>query len=246
MHRRSAALLGLLILATLTLTACGGSSGPSISDPKEIITRAVEAMQQAKTVHIDAALDGTLDAAVLGGQIGDIALSGTTASIDADLADRNLHLTAAVPALLNVTADVIVVGAATYTKISLSSDKYVKSTTAASAPTDPATAIAELKALLDKPEIGATKKGDASCGSKSCYQVEIDLSADELKTLVPDTDLGDATITLLIQVEKETLHPAAINVAAKGSTLGDLTLKLTLSEWDKPVTVVAPSPDEVQ
>ena len=246
MHRRSAALLGLLILATLTLGACGTSSGPSISDPKEIITRAVEAMQKAKTVHIEAALDGQLDPSFIGGQTGEIALSGTTASIDADLAGKNLHMTAAVPALLNVTADVIVVGATTYTKISLSSDKYVKSTTAAGAPTDPTTAITQLKTFLDRPELGATKKGDTSCGSKSCYQVEIQLNADELKALVPGTDLGDATVTLLLMVEKDTLDPAGITVAAKGSTLGDLTLKLTLSAWDKPVTVIAPPADEVQ
>jgi hypothetical protein len=246
MHRRGQALLALLILTTLTLGACGGSSGPSIADPKEIITRAVEAMQKAKTVHIDATVDGTLNPAFLGGQIGQIALSGTTAAIDADLAGKNLHMTAAVPALLNMTADVIVVGAATYTKISLSSDKYVKSTTAASAPTDPGTAIAELNTFLAKPGLVATKKGDTSCGSKSCYAVEIDLSADELKTLAVGTDLGDATISLLIQVEKDTLYPAGITVTAKGSTLGDLTLKLTLSAWDKPVTVVAPPAAEVQ
>jgi hypothetical protein len=246
MHRRGVALLALLILATLALGACGGSSGPSISDPKEIVTRAVEAMQNAKTVHIDATVDGSLDPSFLGGQTGAIALSGTTAAIDADLSGKNLQMTAAVPALLNMTADVIVVGPATYTKISLSSDKYVKSTTAASASTDPVTAVADLKTLLDKPGLVATKKGDTSCGSKSCYAVEIDLSAEELKTLAVGTDLGDATISLLIQVEKVTLYPAGITVTAKGSTLGDLTLKLTLSAWDKPMTVIPPPPDEVQ
>ena len=247
MHRRALALLSLILLAAVATAACGNNSTPSVSDPKEIISKAVEAMQKARTVHIDATVDGTLNPRLLGlGQSGDIALAGTTLGIDADLANKKLKMTASVPALLGMTADVIVIGADTYTKISLSGDKYVKSTTSATTPADPATVIADLKTLLDRPEIGPTKKDDASCGSRSCYAIQVDLSAEELKALIPDTDLGDATMSLTILVEKDTFYPASLNVAVKGSTVGDLTLKLTLSNWDKAVTVVAPPADQVQ
>ena len=247
MNRRALVLFSLLLPATLALGACGGNSGPTISDPKEIITKAVEAMQAAKTVHIEATVDGTLKPGILGGPgAGDITLAGTTLSGDVDFTNKNIHLAAGVPAMLGLTADVLVIGADTYTKISLSSTKYVKSSTGASTPADPANAIAQLKSFLDKPEIAPAKKDDVTCGSKSCYVVQIDLSSAELKTLVPDTDLGDATITLSIRVEKDTLHPVALNVTARGSTVGDLTLKVALSAWDKAVTISAPPADQVQ
>ena len=247
MHRRALALPFLILLATVAVGACGNNAKPSISDPKEIVTKAFEAVQKAKTVHIDATVDGTLDPGLLGlGQAGDIALAGTKLGIDADLAKKNLKMTASVPALLGMTADIIVIGPDTYTKISLSGDKYVKSSTDASSPTDPAAAIAQLKTLLDRPEVAPARKDDASCGSGSCYVVQIDLTADELKTLVPDTDLGDAAISLTIRVDKDTLRPSSIDIAAKGSTLGDLTVKISLSSWDKAVTVTAPPADEVQ
>src|SRR5512146_185109 len=244
MPRRAIALVAVLFLG---LAACGGNAGPTISDPKEIVTKAVEAMQKAKTVHLDATIDGTLDSGILGGGQGaDITLTGTLMNADVDLAAKKLHMTATVPAMLGLTADIVVVGADTYTKISLSGDKYQKSTTAASASSDPLAAIAQIKAFLDRPEVAATKKDDASCGSKRCYVVAFDLTADELKTLVPGTDLGDGTIGVSILVETDTLDPAAVNVAAKGSTLGDLTLKVTFSAWDKPVTIAAPPADQVQ
>jgi hypothetical protein len=247
MHRRAVALLTLMLLATVAIGACANNSTPSISDPKEIITKSVEAMQKAKTVHIDATVDGTLSPSLIGGgQVGDIALAGTTLAIDADLANKNLKMNASVPALLGMKADVIVIGPDTYTRISLSGDKYVKSTTSATSPTDPATAITELKAFLDRPEVAPTKKDDTSCGSRTCYTIQVDLNADELKALMPDTDLGDATISLTILVEKDTLYPASINVAAKGSTVGDLTIKVTLSNWDKAVTVTPPPADQIQ
>ena len=247
MPRRTLALFALVLLATLALGGCGGNNGPTLSDPKEISTKAVEALQKAKSVHVQATVDGTLKSTILGGtQAGDITLAGTTLSGDVDFTNKKIHLTAGVPAMLGLTADVIVIGPDTYTKISLSGPKYAKSATGASTPADPATAIVQVKAFLDRPEIGPTKKDDASCGSKSCYVVTFDLTAAELKTLVPDTDLGDATITVSMQVEKDTLHPASLNVTAKGSTVGDLTLKVRLTNWDKAVTIAAPPADQVQ
>lgn len=246
MHRRALA-LAILVLVPLVAAACGSNAGPTISDPKEILTRAVAAMQQAKTAHVAAKVDGTLSPLILGGgQTGDITLDGTTMSADIDFEHKNLHLNASVPAMLGLTADIIVVGPDTYTKVSLAGDKYQKSATAASSSTDPLAAISQLAAFLDRPEINATKKADASCGSKRCYVVAVDLTADALKTLVPGTDLGDATVGVTIRVEQDTLYPAGIDVAAKGSRIGDLTLKVEISGWNKAVTVTPPPADQVQ
>jgi len=246
MNRRTLAPFAAVLIAALVLAACG-NAGPTISDPREIVTKAVAAMQAAKSVHVEATVDGTLKPGILGGPVaGDLTLAGTTLSGYVDFTARNVHLAAAVPAMLGLTADVIVVGADTWTRISLTGTKYAKSATGATTPADPANVIVELKSFLDRPEVKPARKDDVSCGSKSCYVVEIDLAAAQLKTLAPGLDLGDATVTLWMQVEKDTLHPASLEATARGSTVGNLSLKVAFSGWDKPVTISAPPTDQVQ
>jgi hypothetical protein len=246
MHRRTRLLTVLLAAATLS-AACGAGNGPTISDPKEIITKSVEALQAAKTVHLAATVDGTLTIDLLGtGTASPLELTGTSLNGDIDLAAGNAHLAASVPAFVGLSADVIVLGSDTYTLVSLLGTKYTKSTTTPGDPTDPATMITEIKAFLDRPEATPTKKDDASCGSKTCYQVEIELSAAELQTLAPDQPLGDASVVLDLLVEKDTLHPAGATVTVTSTTMGTLTLKLSLSDWDKAVTITAPPADQVE
>lgn len=240
--------LGLAIVTTLVLVAgCGINSGPTISDPKEILTKAVEAMQSAKSVHLEASVEGTFKADLTGtGQSSELNLSGTNLKGDLDLAAKNAHVTAAVPAFLGLTADIIIVGGDTYTKVSLSGDKYKKSATTSTDPTDPAVALKEVETFLKKPEVKPVKKDDASCGSKKCYQIEVSLSADALKSLMPDQDLQGASIVVTILIEKDTLYPASATVTVSSVTLGEVTLKLALTDWDKAVTIAAPPADQVE
>ena len=240
--------LGLAIVTTLVLVAgCGTNSGPTISDPKEILTKAVEAMQSAKSVHVEASVDGTFKADLTGtGTASELNLAGTNLKGDLDLAAKNAHVTAAVPAFLGLTADIIIVGGDTYTKVSLAGDKYKKSATTSTDPTDPAVALKDVETFLQKPEVKPTKKDDASCGSKKCYQVEVSLSADDLKSLMPDQDLQGASIVATILVEKDTLYPASATVTVSSATLGEVTLKLALTDWDKAVTIAAPPADQVE
>ena len=246
MHRRAFALPTLLVVAALVLGACGAGT-PAITDPKEILTKAVAAMQEAKSVHLEVTVEGTLTADLIGaGQASEMSLAGTSLTADLDLANDNAHITAVVPAFLGLTADIIVVGSDTYTKISLAGDKYEKSTTDPGESTDPNAVLKEIADFLDKPEVAPTKKDDATCGSRSCYQVVINLTADDLKTLMPDQDIGDATVVATIFVEKDTLRPVSATVTISGATVGELTLKIAMSEWDKSVTITAPPADQVE
>ena len=240
--------LGLAIVTTLVLVAgCGINSGPTISDPKEILTKAVEAMQSAKSVHVEASVDGTFKADLTGtGTASELNLAGTNLKGDLDLAAKNAHVTAAVPAFLGLTADIIIVGGDTYTKVSLAGDKYKKSATTSTDPTDPAVALKEVETFLQKPEVKPTKKDDVACGSKKCYQVEVSLSADDLKSLMPDQDLQGASIVATILVEKDTLYPASATVTVSSATLGEVKLTLALTDWDKAVTIAAPPADQVE
>lgn len=243
MHRR---LFTPLILAVLVVAGCGNSA-PDLTDPSEILTKAVVAMQNAKTVHLEASVDGTFKADLTGtGQSSELNLAGTNLTGDMDLSNKNAHVSAAVPAFLGLTADIIIVGQDTYTKVSLSGDKYQKSATTSTDPTDPAVALNEVADFLAKPAVQPSKKDDVSCGSRRCYQVEIILSADDLKALMPDQDLQGASIVAMILIEKDTLYPASATLTVSGERIGEITLKLTMSNWDKAVTITAPPSDQVR
>jgi hypothetical protein len=251
MHRRRLALPALLVLAVIAAGACGGS-GPALTDPSEILTKAVEALQNAKTVHMEATVDGTVAFDLTGtGQAGDITLTGTKLIADIDLEGGDLAANLAIPALLGMTADVIVVDGDTYTRVSLSGDKYTKATTGDVGipidPGDPAQSLEDLRAWLTKPEVGPTKLDDTSCGSKSCYQVEIDLTPDEVLALIPDTaTLGSGAIRLVVLVEKDTLRPASFAVELGLADVGDISLTLALTRWDEGLDISAPPADQVQ
>lgn len=251
MHRRLLALPALLVIAALAVGACGGST-PALTDPGEILTKAVETLQKARTVHMEATVDGTLTLDLMGtGQAGDITLTGTKLTADVNIEGGDLAASVAVPALLGLTADVIVVGEDTYTRVSLSGDKYTKGTTSDAGipidPADPEQSLEDLQEWLAKPEVGPKKLDDASCGSKSCYQVEIDLSSDEITTLVPDAgDLGSASVVLTVLVEKDTLRPASIVVTLTAAEVGEVTMTLNLSKWDESLDISAPPADQVE
>jgi len=251
MHRRAFALPALLVVAAIAVGACGGST-PALSDPSEILTKAVESLQKAKTVHMEATVDGTLSLDLMGtGQAGDVTLTGTKLTADVDIEDGNLEASVAVPAILGLTADVVVVGDETYTRTSMTGDKYQKSSTSGSGlpvdTTDPEQSLKDLQEWLSKPEVDPKKLDDTSCGSKSCYQVSIDLAADELGALIPEAgDLGGAAVVLTILVEKDSLHPASMTFDITAAELGDLTLTLAFSKWDESLDISAPPADEVE
>ena len=58
--RRLPLALGLIAGAVVALAACGSPSLPALTDPTEIITAGLTSTEAAKTVHVDATLDGSI------------------------------------------------------------------------------------------------------------------------------------------------------------------------------------------
>ncbi len=251
MHRRALALPALLVVAAIAVGACG-TAAPALSDPTEILTKAVESIQNAKTVHMEATVEGSVKLDLSGtGQAGDISLVGTKMALDVDVEHSNAKVNLAIPAILGMTIDVIVVGQETYTKVSLIGDKYQKGTTADTGlpvdAADPAQSLKDLQDWLKKPEVAPTKEADVSCGSKSCYQVKIDLTADELAALIPEASgASDTAVALTVLVEKDTTRPASLSLNLNSSDLGNVTVTLTLSKWDESLDIKAPPADQVE
>jgi len=251
MHRRLLALPGLLVVAAIAVGACGGTA-PALTDPSEILTKAVEALQNAKTVHMEATIDGTVKFDPTGtGQPGDISLTGTKLTADIDIEDGDLEASVAVPALLGMTADFIIVDHDTYTRVSLQGDKYTKGTTGEVGipidPADPEQSLKDLQDWLARPEVGPKKLDDTSCGSKSCYQVEIDLTPEEVLALVPDVStLGSGAVVLTALVEKDTLRLANLVLELTIPEVGQVSINLALSKWDEGLDISAPPADQIQ
>ncbi len=249
----------LMALATIALlaAACGGTApGPTLTDPTAIVTAAVNSTAAAKSVHIDATLDGTATVNLGGGGSGaPIDVSGTTASADIDLVKPAAHATFAVKAGVQIGGEAILVDGTTYLKTTLTGPLYVASP-AGSLPIDLTQlprAINTVGDLLTKQGVALDKGEDVACGSQQCYTVSADLTADELGTSALGSagglpvDLTGASLKLTVMVETSLPnHLAGVTAVLSMPDGTKLTAVLTASKWDQPVTVTAPSADQVK
>jgi len=249
-------LLALGLVAALALGACGGSSAPEISDPTEILTKALEATQDAKSVHFKADVAGSVALDLTGqGSGAPLELTGATVEGDVDLAGGNVQATFSAPTLFGLSGELIVIGQDSYLKISLFGDKYQKSTNGTGGPTDaladPQETIAELQTALDDLPTPPTKAPDEKCGDKDCYRVTVQL---------PTTDIGGAlggalgsaapdvsgSGTLDVWVQKDDLRPAKLAITADAGDQGAVTVTIELTDWDAAVSISAPPADQVE
>jgi hypothetical protein len=254
-------LFGLLAAASIVVSACGAASAPALTDPKEIVTAALRTSQAAKSVHVEATLDGSINADLTGGGAGGsaIALTGTTATADVDIAASNAHATFTVPALLGLTGELIQIGDTSYVKTSLTGDKFQSQKAVDSLPvnpTDTKSIVDNVGEFLSKPGVDPVKGDDVACGTVQCYTVKIELTPAELSALggadaeamaseLP-VDLGSANLNLTIRVEKDSNRLAGLAISVALGDQGSLSVDLSFSKWDQPVTVTAPSADQVQ
>jgi hypothetical protein len=279
-----AALAGATLV--LLVAACGGTPAASVqTDPKAILTTAVENAAQAKTVHVDVAASGNLPVNLGLGSAG-LDLSGTTASADVDLKAPAAHATFDAPGLLGVRGELIAVDGKTYVKTSLTGPQFREQSGGSlpSASGEPAASagvpaagsmVQQLQDFLSKPGVDPTLGADAPCGSATCSTVQIQLTPAELAALQSESgvelptanlpvdvgDLSNAGVDLTFHVTKDTNRlfgvtavvdmqagasgaPAA-STAPGASSASTITLDLTFSKWDDPVTVTAPPADQI-
>lgn len=246
MHRRL--FLSLAVVAAI-LGACAGPSTPALTDPKEILSKALEAVAAAKTVHVAADVSGTVSLDLTGsGQGAPLDLKGTSLSGDIDVVGKKLKGSLAVPALLGLTADLIVIGPDSWTKISLMGPRWQHATTPSgpeAAATDPTKTIADLKAALDKLAVPPTKVADEKCGDKDCYHLKLQLASADLGPLASAAPgiSGDAAVD--IWVERGTNRPLKLVIAASAGAQGTVTVTVTLSNYDAAVAIDPPPADQV-
>lgn len=258
MIRRLPAVLTLAASVAILVTACGGSTpGPALTDPNAIITAALKSTEDAKSVHLDIRVDGTATVTLPGatGAGTPVKLDDTTAAADIDFERPAGKATFSVPALLNFAGEIIAVDGKTYLKTTLTGPLYQESA-AAAMPVDPSDAgglIDDLGDLLLKEGIELVKGEDAACGTDQCYTVTTTLSPEDLGLSGTGTpanlpiDLSGASLDLTVAVEKDLpYHLAAVTAVLKMSDDSTITLELTTSKWDEPVSISAPPADQVK
>jgi hypothetical protein len=258
--------LALLLAAGLVVLAgCGSSGPPPIEDPKEIVVKGVEALQGTKSVHVrvDVSGEAPLDLTGAGSGANAIPLDGTTIEGDIDIANKKLDLTFAIPPLLGLTGDILVVDDAAYIRVPLLGPKWIKQSATGSTgevvdtASDPQKALEDIKKALDDPRVAPKKLADEKCGTKDCYHVQMTIPTDALAGEVAGA-LGSAVplpsgaalpsgspdATVDVWVEKDTMKIAKVTIDA---AMDAATIKATIafSKWDEPVTVEAPPPDQV-
>ena len=257
-RRPKNALLTLAALAVLA-TACGGApTGPALTDPREIVTAALTSTENAKSVHLAAVVDGEATVALpIGGGTGTpVDLTGTTASADIDFVKPAARATFALKAGLTLNGEVIAIDGKTYLKSTLTGPLYEESAAGAGLfdPSLVGDLIDNLGDLLLQPGLDLTKGDDIACGTKQCYTVSADLTAADVEAMgggaldsLP-VDLAGATLKVTIRVEKDLpYHLAGINaVLSQPADDTALTIDITASKWDEPVTITAPPPDQVK
>ena len=253
-HRPQRALLAVAALA-LVVSACGTTpTGPALTDPTAIVTAALKSTEAAKSVHLALTANGEATVALpIGGGTGTpLDLSGTTASADIDFVKPAARATFAVKAGLTLNGEIIAVDGKTYVKTTLTGPLYEESA-AGGGLFDPSLVgnlIDNLGDILLKPGLNLVKGDDVACGSKQCYTVSAEVAADDIAasalTGLP-VDLTGSTIKLTIRVEKDPPnHLAGINAVLSQPDGAALTVDITASKWDEPVTISAPPADQVK
>jgi hypothetical protein len=254
MSRRLA--LPAALVTSLLLGACAAApAAPPLTDPNEILIKSVETLAETKSVHFAASLTGTFTGDLMGsGQESEFKLDGTTAEGDLDISGKKFRLSFSVPSFLGLNGELIQVGQNTYVKTSLTGAKYSKETSTelpVDEVTDPAKAGEGVREFLELPGVEPTKVADATCGdNKDCYQVEIDLSSEDLAGLASaapaaGADLDEASMKITFGVEKETLRLSKITISMEAASQGSADLTLNMTKWDESVSINEPPADQV-
>jgi hypothetical protein len=263
----------MAVTAIVFAGACGGNSGtptpPPITDPSEVITKSVAVVPAVKSLHLKLEVSGKVNTGALtGGSSGGLGLSGnfdlsgTTVEGDVDVIKVATDLKFAVPGVLGLTGEAIVVDGNLYYKTSLTGDKFTQSKLSDTVPVsipspgalasaDITSGIASLRKSLDDAGAKATLLADDQVNGKDAYHVSISVPVDKINAMLAQSGSATAGLTLdSASVDywayKDSLLPAKISIVGSAGTLGNLSLTLTLTDYGKSVTVTAPAASDIK
>ena len=211
----------------------------------------------------------------LGGALqGDIKLDGTSIEGDVDIAKQAAKLTFNVPPLaalgnIPLSGDLILVSNTLYYKVTLLGPKYTKmdlgdigdslgalsSSLPVAVPSADASAaiadqISQMRKALSDAGVTVTLVGVDQIGGKPASHINVGIPLDKLNAAIAaDASAGDtmkidsASVDMWVYTDGSRF--AQVEIKGASSTLGNLDITLTISNYDQPVTVAAPPADQV-
>lgn len=242
-------------------------------DPYEVLTTAVTSTATATSFHLLAEANGMLNLGESMGNV-PFPIDGTRAEGDISINPPAISLTFEVPLQgLAISGGAIVPGDGNaYVKLALPMGSVddlwhvmpigeLTIPTPLSSPQPAADMAAKLKQEFDAAGVVLTNEGDTSCVAGTCTKLHVEIPADALNSSMgPISGLGDllpeespapsaaaaAPIPADILVDKATGRLDSVSVAFADPAAGtSVTLTVTMSNYDAPVTVSAPPADQV-
>lgn len=258
----SAALNGALGLLLALLLAIGigafAGVGPlagmtpagSVSDPREMVARSLQAVMDADAVHVDVSVSGVLPGAVAGQSEGDLDLEGTVA--DADIRPREVRsrMSLEVPDA-GIDLDTVSTWDTLWHRTGEAGDwqrgSVAAVVSALGLDANPLTLVDSLRASLARlPEPDVE---DVPCGSDSgtCRLLTVDAgtAAGDVVRRSVEVATGVALppmyVIVTLQADAETLRPYLLDVDVfSGDGATDMRMTAEFSGWNEAVPIEEP------
>jgi hypothetical protein len=247
----------LVFLTAVVWYAVAG--GASLTDPAEILTRGAEATSEADSFHVEVTVAGSVEDPDTGSSM---PLDGVSVSGDVDVANEAAHVTFAVPFLLGLSGEAIILGEDMYLMSSLSGDKWVhmpatSESSPSPAPSSPAEVADKVAEFLATDGVTAEKLADEECGEDTCYHIRLSISEEamaahpdampdmgEYGSFLPDEAFrGPVVVDLLF--DRDALWLRQVSTSAADSESGDASLTVDLSQYNESFEISAPPADQV-
>ena len=183
-------------------------------------------------------------------------LDGSTITADVDVAGKKI---AASLVVTMFKADLLMTGDAVYVKAPLlGATKWMKSSggnSVTSVVTNPAQVISAMKRFLAQPGIAPAKQPNDKVGDQDCYKVTFTVPASMVTgalaaagsaapALPSGLTLGDVPVSAWVTTSDQRLTKLALDLPL--GSAGTISMTITLSKFDVPVTVSPPPADQIQ
>lgn len=250
------ALVVVFLTAVVWYAVAGGSS---LTDPAEILTRGAEATSEADSFHVAVTVTGSIEDPDTGSSM---PLDGVSVEGDVDLANEAAQVTFAVPFLLGLSGEAIVLGEDMYLLSSLSGGKWIHTPAASESspspsPSSPEEIADKVNEFLATEGVTAAKLADEECGEDTCYHVRVSISEEALAAhpdAMPDvgdygsflpTDAFSGPVVVDLLFDRDGLWLRQVSTSASDPDSGDPSLTVTLSQYNETFEISAPPADEV-
>jgi hypothetical protein len=252
------AVFGLVVVFLTAVVWYAVAGRASLTDPAEILTRGAEATSEADSFHVALTVAGSIEDPDTGAST---PLDGVAVEADVDLANEAAYVTFAVPFLLGLSGEAIVLGEDMYLMSSLSGDKWIHTASSEGHPTpepsSPAEIADKVNEFLATEGVSAETLADEECGEDTCYHIRVSIS-EEARAAHPDPmpDMGEygsflpddafsGPVVMDLLFERDGLWLRQVSTSAADPESGDASLTLILTQYNEKFEITAPPADQV-